>query len=363
MKSVWNKSGSRYSVSEISEQIEVLPPGVYQAQEGAFKTIYLLHLEPEFSFPYKIYGKDSGFVKRVKRTYDGTNSNLGILLNGTKGTGKTVTSQLICNALKLPVIIINEDYDNLVNFLNSIQQDVILFMDEYEKTFNPEGHYNSTRFLTIMDGVLKGDYRKVFLMTTNELRVEQNMIQRPSRIRYLKTYNNLDIPTICEILDDKLINKAHKDATLKFIAQLELITIDIVCSIVSEVNIHDEAPDAFADVFNVKKLAEVFDVYQIKQSGDNIVAELYDEKVKLYPPIMNEDSKREFVGFNLQIDNANIGEIVEYIDDNEVRVKEQTNPDEEDEKKAEYIYNVYRIKPAFSMNKIFTGHDFSGVMV
>ena len=50
--------------------------------------IYLEEFADEFTFGFKLYGLESNFIDHVLTTYRHTSSNLGVLLNGTKGTGK-----------------------------------------------------------------------------------------------------------------------------------------------------------------------------------------------------------------------------------------------------------------------------------
>lgn len=68
----------------------------------------------------------------------------------------------------------------LIKYLSTaIDFDCIFFFDEYEKEFK-----NSSDVLSFMDGTYNSIYRKVFLLTTNELNVDPNLLGRPSRIRY-----------------------------------------------------------------------------------------------------------------------------------------------------------------------------------
>ena len=50
-------------------------------------------------------------------------------------------------------------------------------------------------------------------MTTNNLSVNENLLSRPSRIRYLKEFGNLSLDAINNYLDDNLSkeNYKHKD--------------------------------------------------------------------------------------------------------------------------------------------------------
>lgn len=89
-----------------------------------------------------------------------------------------------------------------------------------------------------MDGVYNSSHRKVFLLTTNEMTVNDNMIGRPSRIRYVKEFGNLDLKIVNEYLDDVLQVPEARQDLLDFIDSLTISTIDILRTIVNEVNIH-----------------------------------------------------------------------------------------------------------------------------
>ena len=58
------------------------------------------------------------------------------------------------------------------------------------------------------------------------------MLQRPGRLRYVKTFEDLTVGVIMEIVDDKLIHKQHREKTVNFISKLDTITIDIVKAVV-----------------------------------------------------------------------------------------------------------------------------------
>lgn len=243
----WTKSGNTYRIAEISQQMKNLPVGIYKFQVDLFDQPFLAHISEKFDLPFKIYDIERLFIDRVKKSWANTVSNMGILLNGVKGTGKSVTAEILCNEFNLPVIIVPFKHKNLVSFINDIQQDVIIFIDEYDKIFD---RYDNS-LLSVMDGVLKKDNRCLFLLTSNEQWLERNMLQRPSRIRYVKTFGDLSATAILEIVNDMLIHKELLEPTVKFISYLSIITMDLVKSIIEEVNIHQEVPQAFEDVFNI----------------------------------------------------------------------------------------------------------------
>lgn len=261
---VWSCYGQDHFLSNPSIQIEKLDKGVYELNNSPMG-FYLTKVQNEFIFDYKIYGLETKLVDRTLKTFKNTGfGNLGVLLNGLKGTGKTVTSKIICNTLNLPIIVVGKHFENSHLFINSIPQDIVVFIDEYEKIFG-----NSSEMLTIMDGALNSEHRRVFILTTNELNVDSNLLQRPSRIRYLKKFEDLSPAIVEEIVNDVLIHKQFTSQCIKFISNLEVITVDIVKAVIQEVNLHEEEPEIFKDVFNVKKLTGKYNL-EVEIDGEFI---------------------------------------------------------------------------------------------
>ena len=240
----WLRTNNNFQPIEGSfDSYDTIPTGVYNIilRKGMGGISWELEkCSDKFDFSFKLYGLESDFIDYVIKTYNNTEGNLGILLNGMKGSGKSVCAKVICNRLKLPVLIVRnmgEDNDLMLQFLNSLNFDCILFLDEYEKQFKDE-RSDSTVLLQITDGVYTSKYRKLFLLTTNELSIDKNLIGRPSRIRYVKTFKNLPIQVIKEYLNDNLNDKSKADEIIDFVSELAISTIDILKTIVSEVNIH-----------------------------------------------------------------------------------------------------------------------------
>lgn len=296
---VWVLEDGKFFLTNYNRKIKTLDNAVYTVGLTPFGQFYLEKTAESFNFDYKVYGLETKLVNRVLKTYNSVDyGNLGILLNGLKGTGKTVTSKIIANKLNQPVIIVDAKIDNVHNFLNDIPQNITIFIDEYEKIFG-----DSSRMLTIMDGALNSAFRRVFLLTTNELYVDRNLIQRPSRIRYLKKFDNLSPEIVEEIIDDILIDKTFKQNCISFISNLETITVDIVKAVLNEVNIHNETPSEFESVFNVKRLRGKYNVKMLDENKEWV--ELASN-VNIYPrPTFNEDNLNNYVS----IDNTNIGTI------------------------------------------------------
>ncbi len=78
------------TVSEINPNFTVepkIPVGVYNILITR-RGIFLEKISDEFVFPYKIYGLQNDFINHIIKTYNNTTGNIGVLMNGIKGTGK-----------------------------------------------------------------------------------------------------------------------------------------------------------------------------------------------------------------------------------------------------------------------------------
>lgn len=262
MPKVFLKRGDFYSQTEGNFSVlDNLDDGIFQTHQNPITgEIFLEKIADTFNFGFKLYGIDEQLVYHVLNTYNkqATKRNIGILLNGAKGTGKTVTAKYLCNKLGLPVIICDKPMPGLSQFLASINHDCVFFFDEFEKNFRIEcgddENCAGEDLLSIMDGVYNSDHCHIFMMTTNELRVNDNLLCRPSRIRYLKSFGDvIDRKILEEFVDDNLERKEYRDEIMEFIDTLTIATIDIVKSIVEEVNLHNVHVDEFKHFFNVKE--------------------------------------------------------------------------------------------------------------
>ena len=285
-QNIWIQDGNTFMRGSATTKAhpEGLPKGIYEVKES-MTDYYLNKLGDSFVFNYKLYGINNEFIDHFVKTYNNTTGNLGVLFNGIKGTGKTVTAEELCNRIGLPVIIVKscEKGDDTLKFLaTQINFDCIFFFDEYEKEFK-----ESSSVLSFMDGVHNSQYRKVFLLTTNELEINNNLLGRPSRIRYVRSFGNLPEETTLELLNDILIDKGAVEPVLDLIRQMQIITIDLVKALAQEVNIHGKDKiDMIRKNFNLEFSDFTYLVESIElESGylngvQNINEQLFEKIIK-----------------------------------------------------------------------------------
>lgn len=198
---------------------------------------------------------------------------------------KTVTAKELCNRLQLPVILVQsmggDTNSKLIKYLStSIDFDCIFFFDEYEKEFK-----NSSDVLSFMDGTYNSIYRKVFLLTTNELNVDPNLLGRPSRIRYKKSFNNLSEEVTREILNDILEDKTAIEKVIELTHSMNIITIDLIKAIATEINIHgiESLPD-IKETFNIEfsRFTYLYREVQIRHCDLKFTPENLNNLLKIY---------------------------------------------------------------------------------
>lgn len=230
----------------------------------------------EFKMPEKVYDIEKNLRFVIKKSFSHNSQNLGVLLTGNKGQGKSVTAKLICKDIDIPVIIINKPIPNDVNFisfLKNITQDYILFIDEFEKLFKSSNSHGNEKndnhsqesFLSFMDGVLTTENKILFLLTTNE-HVNEFLINRPSRIKFLKEYDELSEELFEMIVSDKLTNKEYREDLENSVSFLNL-NIDLLINMVNDINMLDKPFSTFSNLYNYKFERYKYEIY-ISENGN-----------------------------------------------------------------------------------------------
>ena len=285
-KQIWLQDGNIFnqgSATTVSHP-EGLPKGIYEVKLS-MAGFYLSKIAESFTFDYKLYGLNKKFIDYVLKTYENTTGNLGVLLDGIKGSGKTVVAKELCNHLQLPVILVqsmgSDTNDKLIKYLSTaIDFDCIFFFDEYEKEFK-----DSSDVLSFMDGTYNSIYRKIFLLTTNELNVDSNLLGRPSRIRYKKSFGNLSEEVTRELLNDILEDKTAIEKVIELTHSMNIITIDLIKAIATEINIHgiESLPD-IKETFNIEfsSFAYLYREIQLRHCDLKFTPENIDNILKTY---------------------------------------------------------------------------------
>ena len=136
-----------------------LPAEVYIVKFAKMTGIFLEKTET-FTATEKTYGRQINKVAKILNTFSNVDRNLGVLFSGTKGMGKSMSMrQLAKLAIEngYPVLIINQNFEGIVEFLQKLNQSVIVLFDEFEKVFRANNDDDSEgctqdKLLSLFDG-------------------------------------------------------------------------------------------------------------------------------------------------------------------------------------------------------------------
>ena len=261
---------------------------IYEEKSMGGSRLGLHRIADEFSFNFKIYDLGAeDTMQKIEHTWNSDvfidgNKNLGVIFNGLKGTGKTIASKILSNRLSMPVIIVNGAYNGLLSFIQSLCFECVVLIDEAEKTFHEHGDI----LLKMIDGVYN-ETRKLYILTTNRLSIDENLIGRPGRIRYIKQFGNLTAKAVADYIKDNLRDQNKTNQILDIVDVLEISTIDILKAIVDEVNIHGKINEN--NLLNIPKANYKFEIVKFENLSKNKF-----EEVKTF--IKNNLNKGESIG-------------------------------------------------------------------
>ena len=243
------KRGDTITIVESSEFNKTLPVGNYLVRQDSMSGEFYLTPIGNFTLPEKIYGNPEMFVRRYLNTFHDRSGNLGVLLGGVKGTGKSLLAKMLCVQSNLPVLVVTEPYEGpaFKKFLSQIREECIIFMDEFEKMYGSAEHQQS--LLSILDGVFEG--KKLFLLTANTMKVNDFLTNRPGRIYYSREYMGLTPEVIREVADDLLENKENIDQLLRDLMTIGKVNMDMLISIISEMNRYGETSTEALSYLNI----------------------------------------------------------------------------------------------------------------
>lgn len=270
--------GDRIYIGSLPLSQSILKPAVYLLQIDEFGVFYLTEKE-SFVMPKKIYGNHSIVDRWIKSYNNNREKNMGVVLTGLKGTGKTITAQMLCMKSNLPVILINAAYSG-VSFINYITNPelgkCIVFIDEFEKIYNEEKTQKD--LLSIMDGNFRTNL--LFLLTVNEFRLNQYLNNRLNRIKYRKVYSNLENDIVHDVIDDMLVHRHHKESIINLFDKLGMCTFDLLVNIIKEVNLFNEDANECAKHLNLDAEEIYYKVTEASKDGQ--LYELYPQSFNLF---------------------------------------------------------------------------------
>lgn len=234
-------SGNTFQIyGDALKTYKTLPVGTYEVCFSKMTGFFLTAHNDLTVMEEKIYGKTNEKVEKVLRSFSAVNRNFGVILSGRKGIGKSLFARQLgvrAKEFNLPLIIVSEYIPGIASFLSSIEQEVIVLFDEFEKTFAKKEDYTpQEEMLSLFDGVDNG--KKLFVVTCNEVtQLSSYLLNRPGRFHYHFILGNPNPDEIKEYMMDKLKPEYH--GIIKKLVSFSMnvdLTYDVLRAIAFEIN-------------------------------------------------------------------------------------------------------------------------------
>ena len=250
-------SGNQFQIyGDALKTYEKLPLGTYEVNFHKMMGFFLTSHSELVVNEEKIYGSTPAKVEKVLRGFQAVDRNFGVILSGRKGIGKSLFARQLAIRAKdygLPLILVPTYYPGIADFISSIEQEVIVLFDEFEKTFASQENSNpQEEMLPLFDDIDNG--KKLIIITCNELhKLNSYLLNRPGRFHYHFVLGNPNPDEIKEYMTDKLKPEYHHliKKLIGFSLNVDL-TYDVLRAIAFELNMGYSFEETLMDL-NISK--------------------------------------------------------------------------------------------------------------
>ena len=254
-----NIDGNYSMISGLPEIGDKLPAGTYKiimTKQG-----FILHTIPNMEIgEQKIYGNATELMDRMLEGYQISNRNMGGILSGKKGAGKTLAIRYLANKAienDIAVVLVDQNYPGIGSFIESIDQKLLVIFDEFEKIFpesKDDGEGESQEdLLTLFDGTSHSKH--LYAVSVNEVEsLSSYLLGRTGRFHYHLRFEYPKSDDVRKYLYDNVKKEfASEDQIEKMVAVGKVLNLsyDILRAVVFEMNQGNKVED-FIQYLNIK---------------------------------------------------------------------------------------------------------------
>lgn len=258
---------------------DALAAGVYRIEFNPHSGFYLECYADTIEINEKIYGVHHEKVNKVLNAFNKIERNLGVILSGDKGIGKSIFTKLLIQkavAENYAVILVDSYIQGIASYIQSIDQNILVIFDEYDKTFGRSNREEigrsdpQTEMLTLFDGLSTG--KKLFVITCNDTYdLSEYLLNRPGRFHYHFRFNYPSREDIEEYLKDHLPEEQYSEISkVVGFASKTNINYDCLRAIAFELSLGSNFSEAIKDlnIMNIDKTS--FNVTAVFKNGKTL---------------------------------------------------------------------------------------------
>lgn len=184
-------------------EYDLIPGTVYNIIVDRYTDTVSLQESGKLPLPSKVYctSRDERFIDKVVNSYNLSESGFtGVMLAGLKGSGKTVMAKMIANKSGLPIVNIDKNIRphilrNIVEMLGDTS--VCFLFDEIDKVL---ADYDDSFLLQVLDGSDTKGKHMILFTCNDDSEISEYLIDRCSRIRYWREFEEMSPSLIMEVL-------------------------------------------------------------------------------------------------------------------------------------------------------------------
>lgn len=347
-------TGNTYRTYDDSlKTFEKLPALTYIVRFSQMSGFYL-EKYADIEIKEKVYGVHTEKIDKVLRAFSKTQKNLGVILSGDKGIGKSLFAKILSVAAiekGMPVIIVDQYIPGIASFLEEIEQEVVVLFDEFDKTFGgvkaQDGMADpQTEMLALFDGISQG--KKLFVITCNNLNsLSDYLVNRPGRFHYHFRFEYPSDEEISEYMKDKIEEKYYGEIKKVILfAHKVYLNYDCLRAIAFELNFGLSFEEAIRDlnIINLNKLTYKA-VLRLKDGAEaetRIVVDLFDKDTNLESYFYINDVDVE-AGCKVKDCEFDPIKNIIYVSGENIKLSDSGYGDEEDKKKIKEMQPAYMI--------------------
>ena len=270
-----------------------LPKGFYTVHFDPNNGFYLSPAFP-IELKEKSYGYHEAKAQKVINAFQRSERNLGVILSGDKGIGKSLCAKMIAVKASeiMPVIIVTQYISGMADFLNDLSDECLILFDEFDKAFGvPSSYHNTledpqTEMLSLFDGMSQN--KKLFVITCNEIvRLNDYLINRPGRFHYHFRFDYPDADAISVFLSDRGIDQKQIEKVINFSRQVKL-NYDCLRSIAFELAEGEDFSEVIQDL-NIRGGSQFFNIIVRFTDGEELMT--YHHKLDFFSQRDSEDNQ------------------------------------------------------------------------